>query len=76
MTKLTLRHRMKDGKPVVSPFIDGWNVWDINPAHWAVDVEAAILHAYELGWQHCNAARVDPPNPHLLGQQFEDSTND
>ena len=76
MTELTLRRRVKNGKHYYAPFIDGWNVWDIPVGQWTPEVAKAILHAYELGWAHCNAAQTTPPDVDLTGLQFKDSTND
>ena len=50
----TERRTDRHNRPSVAPFINGWNVWDIPPEHWVYAVQQAILHAYELGWQHCN----------------------
>lgn len=45
----------KRKKGFVAPFINGWNVWEIEEKHWVASVQEAILHAYELGKTHCLA---------------------
>lgn len=68
-----VRRTNKDGKPSLAPFINGWNVWDIPPESWCEAVEQAILHAYELGWQHCNGAHAQIKNHHFpLHAQFKE----
>jgi hypothetical protein len=49
--KLFLKHRPGiDGKPVVAPFINGWNVCDVPEKAWCDDTGRALVSAYELGW--------------------------
>ena len=70
-----VRRTDKNGKPSVAPFIDGWNVWDIPPEHWCEAVERAILSAYELGWQACNAAHAEVRNHAFpTGAHFKEKT--
>lgn len=70
-----VRRTDKNGKPSVAPFINGWNVWDIPPEHWCEAVEKAILRAYELGWQACNAAHAQVGNRHFtLHAHFKEKT--
>ena len=48
-----MKLEVKRRKPnMVSPFINGWNVWDIPEEHWTLVVQQAITHAYELGVIH------------------------
>ena len=49
-------------RPSVAPFINGSNVWDMPPEHWVDAVQKAILHAYELGWRHCNDKHAEVQN--------------
>jgi hypothetical protein len=37
---------------MVTPFIRGYNVWDIPEAEWTHSVQQAIISAYELGVKH------------------------
>lgn len=70
-----VRRTDRYGKPSIAPFIDGWNVWDIPPESWCEAVEQAILHAYELGWQACNAAHKEVRNGSFPpGAQFKEKT--
>ena len=49
--KMELEVKSRNGK--VAPFINYWNVWDLEPEYWVDSVKKAIVHAYELGWLHC-----------------------
>jgi len=43
---------VKKRKGKIAPYINGWNVWDLDPKHWTEQVKHAILHAYVLGITH------------------------
>jgi hypothetical protein len=47
-----VRRKGGAGRKVISPFINGWNVWDIPEKHWTEEVQNAIEHAYQLGRHH------------------------
>ena len=60
MTTLTfIRRETATGRPCIAAFIGEWNVWNIPVEHWCDAVENAILHAYELGWRHCNTEHAE-----------------
>ena len=70
-TQLEVQRRFKPGgQPVVSPFINGYNVWDFEPHEWTYNIQQAILHAYELGWKDCNNHHQSVDNIHVLGKGF------
>ena len=74
--KLRIERRADmNGRPCVAPFIDGWNVWDIPEQEWTAAVEKAVLHAYELGWNHCNKIHADTPNTQFdFDARFKETT--
>lgn len=43
-----------NGEKMLSPFIDGFNVWDIPPREYTVVVEQAIQRAFEIGRRSVN----------------------
>ena len=50
--KVVRRDHPYTGKRNVAPSIRGWVIWDIPEEHWVEEVQAAILHAYEVGYKH------------------------
>lgn len=48
--QLHIRYRKdRNGKKLIAPFINGYNVTDLPSKFWVPEVQRAIIHAYELG---------------------------
>ena len=53
MIELKIFQRLnREGRPCISPFIEGYNVWDIPVKQWTPAVQKAIISAYGLGIKH------------------------
>ena len=70
--KLTFVRRVNRGKKCIAPFIGRFNVWDIPEKEFTPEVEKAILHAYELGFQAAlrELQSIQPPCMVLSGKDF------
>ena len=44
-----VRRTSREGKKVIAPYINGWNVWELPEKHWTPEVQMTIQHAYMLG---------------------------
>jgi hypothetical protein len=58
----TVKRKNRNGVACVAPFINGWNVWDIPEKMWTDEVQMAVKHAYELGYNRAIKLLVDTAN--------------
>jgi hypothetical protein len=68
MSEIKLGVIRRNGK--IAPFIGGWNVWELDPSEWTPNVQAAILHAYELGAKHQRESCIN--NVPVIGFSLND----
>jgi len=51
--------RTRRGIRTLAIFINGYNVWDLQPKQWTGEVQQAVLHAYNLGAEHAKRSSIN-----------------